>query len=531
MVEGYSVLNTFQLLSTLLHRFVGESFMASWVGPQWISKFAWLIALLENEAMLMGISLTFGPALMKYLSNSYYRIENFITSRLYVTIEVDEMDIIHTPISKFISQEIKKLDIKEAQASYDHDANEDYNHRGNSSRAPAFQLHPLLNNQIKFKYKGKTFWINRVTGDEAGKVKSKMTNFERMIFGGEKVSFRVVTRGSNVRILKEYLALWMEDYYKSHADKLVVYKCVHDGKGACHWSENATKDARSLDTVILKQQLKENIVKDINYFLDHKEWYADKGIPYRHGFLLKGPPGTGKTSVVRSLASTLGKGLAVVNLTNITSDEELTAMVSTLPHDTFLLMEDVDHCLKVIEKAAATKPTDGALGPKNVTLPGLLSMLDGYDMRDGTVFFMTCNDESALPAVMKRRGRVDQEITLDYADEYQIVTMFERFFKSVYHGSDDTWQTICDRLKKCIPTGTIATAELQGLFLDFSFSLQREKITKAAFDDLLDNRIQPFLDQIKESREISQTDREQKLTFLTNRMLKKKKEDSNSDDD
>ena len=39
----------------------------------------------------------------------------------------------------------------------------------------------------------------------------------------------------------------------------------------------------------------EDIVADARAFLQSQAWYEKKGIPYRRGYLIYGPPGTGIT--------------------------------------------------------------------------------------------------------------------------------------------------------------------------------------------------------------------------------------------
>ena len=43
----------------------------------------------------------------------------------------------------------------------------------------------------------------------------------------------------------------------------------------------------------------QSILEDAREFLDSEEWYTLAGIPYRRGYLLHGPPGTGKSAYFR----------------------------------------------------------------------------------------------------------------------------------------------------------------------------------------------------------------------------------------
>jgi len=59
---------------------------------------------------------------------------------------------------------------------------------------------------------------------------------------------------------------------------------------------------RPLSSVVLDTVVSERILTDIKEFINNPKWYMDRGIPYRRGYLLHGPPGCGKSSYINALA-------------------------------------------------------------------------------------------------------------------------------------------------------------------------------------------------------------------------------------
>lgn len=62
---------------------------------------------------------------------------------------------------------------------------------------------------------------------------------------------------------------------------------------------------RLLSSVVLDRGITETIVDDVKDFINNPKWYMDRGIPYRRGYLLHGPPGCGKSSFITALAGTI----------------------------------------------------------------------------------------------------------------------------------------------------------------------------------------------------------------------------------
>ena len=73
---------------------------------------------------------------------------------------------------------------------------------------------------------------------------------------------------------------------------------------------------------IFGQHLRE-LKNRVNKFLNNRTWYEEKGMPYTLGILLSGPPGTGKTSIIKAIANDSGRHIINVNLRDGTTKTQL----------------------------------------------------------------------------------------------------------------------------------------------------------------------------------------------------------------
>jgi chaperone BCS1 len=113
----------------------------------------------------------------------------------------------------------------------------------------------------------------------------------------------------------------------------------------CQWLRQLVRPARPMCTISLGDDQKANIIQDMNNYLHPAtaRWYATRGIPYRRGYLLHGPPGTGKTSLSFALAGVFGLSIYCIALgeTGLT-ESDLATLFSGLPERCIVLLEDVD---------------------------------------------------------------------------------------------------------------------------------------------------------------------------------------------
>jgi chaperone BCS1 len=215
---------------------------------------------------------------------------------------------------------------------------------------------------------------------------------------------------------------------------------------------------RPLNTVILASGVRERIVLDVREFQQRAAWYLERGIPYRRGYLLHGPPGTGKSSLVFALAGELGYSICLLSLSDRSlTDDRLLHLLSTAPENAIILMEDVD---AVFVSKTATNEFEAIrwAGHQEVTYSGVLNALDGIAASEGRLLFMTTNYLERLPAAMIRPGRVDVIEYIGLATSAQVQEMFVRFYPQAP-------ASLVEEFVRRVPPDTVSPAALQGYFL------------------------------------------------------------------
>lgn len=182
---------------------------------------------------------------------------------------------------------------------------------------------------------------------------------------------------------------------------------------------------RSIESVILDKGIKERILTDVQDFLDNSKWYYDRGIPYRRGYLLHGPPGSGKSSFIQALAGHLDYNIAILNLSERgLTDDRLNHLLTIIPKRTIVLLEDADASYS---NRRTQTDADGYRGA-NVTFSGLLNALDGVASAEERVLFLTTNHISRLDSALIRPGRIDMTVRIGEATRWQASGLWDRFY-------------------------------------------------------------------------------------------------------
>ncbi|EGE08382.1 hypothetical protein TEQG_07492 [Trichophyton equinum CBS 127.97] len=246
--------------------------------------------------------------------------------------------------------------------------------------------------------------------------------------GKDEISISCIGRSPG--ILRQLFSDCRSEYLKLSQKKTSVFE--PEGKD---WRKAKSRDIRPISTVIMDEVKKGAVLKDIEGFLDEKtrSWYANRGIPYRRGYLLYGPPGTGKSSFSLSVAGKFELDIYVLNLSGI-DDSRLSSLFANLPSRCVILLEDVDAVgMTRTEGAEVGKQgqasTSKTKSPGGLSLSGLLNAVDGVSSQEGRVLIMTTNHIEHLDEALIRPGRVDKRVFFHLANRDMSSQLFCTIFK------------------------------------------------------------------------------------------------------
>ncbi|GLB35436.1 putative P-loop containing nucleoside triphosphate hydrolase protein [Lyophyllum shimeji] len=270
--------------------------------------------------------------------------------------------------------------------------------------------------------------------------------------GTEMLSISVVAR-SNL-ILKQLVLQAKKEYEAEAIHRIQIY--FADSHGSWRWTDSRHK--RPMQSIVLNPGVKEMLLNDAKDFLKSEKWYADRGIPFRRGYLLHGVPGSGKSSLIHAIAGQLMLDIYVVSLSaSWISDSTLTTLMGRVPARCILLLEDLDAAFvrsstrensneKEEKKEGPNEQGQnnggsGIRGGRNrrgdqlsdvntLSLSGLLNALDGVAAAEGRLLFATTNHLDRLDPALSRPGRMDVWVEFKNASKWQAEALFRNFFPS-----------------------------------------------------------------------------------------------------
>lgn len=182
------------------------------------------------------------------------------------------------------------------------------------------------------------------------------------------------------------------------------------------------------DRVVLDPTLIRLVRDDFESFLKREGWFKQHRLPFRRGYLFYGPPGNGKTSVLRVMASHPAITAHSLDFSNEDLENgELTTVFDEAGRraPSLVLFEDLDRLY------GQTMTRDNRT---RITLQHLLNCLDGLAQHEGVIVVATANDPTALdPAILRRPGRFDRAVPF----RPPAASLRQEYFRRLSTGSFD----------------------------------------------------------------------------------------------
>lgn len=186
------------------------------------------------------------------------------------------------------------------------------------------------------------------------------------------------------------------------------------------WSLYNKIEQRKLDTIYIDQNIKQKLLDDINSFIKNEDEYNKFGIPYKKTFLLTGIPGSGKTSLIKSICNHFKLNLSILSVQKNFDNSALLNSIKRIEQNTILLIEDID---SFFEKRIGTDAP-------SITFSQFINVMDGVLYKHGIITFLTTNHPEKLDHALLRIGRIDKIIKIDYPAKINIQKLFIDMMKN-----------------------------------------------------------------------------------------------------
>jgi len=283
----------------------------------------------------------------------------------------------------------------------------------------------------------------------------------------DSIKFMLTCYDHDVQHLQEFVDNCNAAYERRMANKLGTHRYYFDqmvqskAKGnmqnplpTTHLVYTKAKfvTSRTFDNVFFQQ--KKQVRHRTKFFLEHREWYERKGIPYTLGFLYHGPPGTGKTSTIKAIANEGRRHIINIQLSEIKTKQQLQHLFFndeihvyngtnleryTIPvSERLYVIEDIDAMGDAVLKREWKKPVavkkeepepfmHREEEKDTLDLSFLLNLLDGTLEANGRILIITTNFPERIDKALIRPGRIDmivhfQKCSLEVVNE--MVTSF-----------------------------------------------------------------------------------------------------------
>lgn len=340
-------------------------------------------------------------------------------------------------------------------------------------------------------------WFELVRPVAAAGLKEAPTTKE-----SNEITYRLFTLKNDITYIHRFIDRTIEIYEQEKKNKLgseIYYfdqiTNVTDGRyalptpnGFAAFKKSKFLSNRSLRNVYFSQM--DELAGRIDFFMDRREWYDEKGVPHTLGIVMHGHPGCGKTSTIKAIANRTRRHIFNISLSHIKTREALKDLfyndtihmfngerletINIPIRQRLYVIEDIDAMDSVVMKrSAAPTAAEQRLAAKKkrkqeerkqmmrdlgredeivddeLDLATVLNVLDGVRETPGRILILSTNYPERLDEALLRPGRFDmileykkhsvEVLTRHMEDFYDIALTQEQITELTHGGCDSKW--------------------------------------------------------------------------------------------
>ncbi len=234
----------------------------------------------------------------------------------------------------------------------------------------------------------------------------------------ESITIRKLGRNKNI-----YEAI-INELKQKKDDDLKVYTRKDN-----YWGNAMNYKKRNMNSIFIEQKKKDLILNNLQKFIQKEDWYIKSGIPYQYGILLYGKPGTGKTSLIKAIASYLDYNIYYLSSSKLYN---IQSCFADLPEKSIMVIEDIDGNSVIQKRKVKNKnsaPTDTTLEQfKLFNISDILNSLDGLCNTHNRILICTTNHLKHLDNALIRPGRFDILINIGFVNKEILQSFLNYFF-------------------------------------------------------------------------------------------------------